>query len=445
MPWRDSGVNSVDFDRIERRQRLTARPFVPESSRIGLAQSRARSRCPELDCLRARLPPGTLAAAEQRALALGVGADRVLITAEIISEDDYVRALAGWLHVPFERLDLPREACPLPDAQFINAAQFGLLPLRVGDAFIYVIAPQAMTARRLVTGAHPLPKDRFRLTSPQRLRQFVLHHGSQALGERAAEALRVTRPELSAAVCPPPVRVAWLGGSAAIGSAAIAFHEPAAVLASAALALTFLAWTTLRLVGAATTWRGWRVLRMPVHDLPIYTIIVALYDEAAALPGLIAALDRLEYPREKLQIILVLEPDDDATQNALAQLDLAAPFEILIAPDRGPRTKPKALNAALALARGTFTAVFDAEDRPAPDQLQRALDAFEAQGDIACVQARLTIDNTRDSWLAALFTAEYAGLLGFSPSSSWSAAPCCRRWCTRCSSRCSAMRWCATT
>src|SRR4029077_12998256 len=182
------------------------------------------------------------------------------------------------------------------------------------------------------------------------------------------------------------------------------------VLVSAVLALTFLAWTTLRLVGAATTWRAWRTLRMPVHDLPIYTVIVALYDEATAVPGLIAALRRLDYPREKLQIILVLEPDDQATQDALTQLTLGPPFEVLIAPDVGPRTKPKALNAALALARGTFTAVFDAEDRPAPDQLHRALDAFGAEGGIACVQARLTIDNTGDGWLARLFTAEYAGL-----------------------------------
>jgi len=255
---------------------VPARPFVPESSRVPLAQSRARSGCPELDCLRARLPPGTLATAEQRALALGIGADRVLIAAGIISEDEYVRALAGWLHVPFERLDLPRDACPLPDTQFIDAAQFGLLPLRSGDAFIYVVAPQVLTARRLVTGAHPLPKDRFRLTSPQRLRQFVLHHGADALGKRAAEALRGARPELSAAVCPPPVRAAWLAGIAAVVSAAIVFHEAASVLTSIVLALTFLAWTALRLGGAATRWRGWRALRMPVHDLPIYTVIVAL-------------------------------------------------------------------------------------------------------------------------------------------------------------------------
>ena len=111
-----------------------------------------------------------------------------------------------------------------------------MLPLRIGDAFIYVVAPQVLTARRLVTGAHPLPKDRFRLTSPQRLRQFVLHHGIDALGFRASEALRVARPELSAAQCPQRARVSWLAGVTVTLTAAIVFHGAAAVLVSAALA-----------------------------------------------------------------------------------------------------------------------------------------------------------------------------------------------------------------
>ena len=90
---------------------------------------------------------------------------------------------------------------------------------------------------------------------------------------------------------------------------------------------------------------------------------------------------------------------------------LGPPFEIVIAPAAGPRTKPKALNAALPFARGTFVAVYDAEDRPEPDQLRLALEAFVAGDErLACVQARLTIDNTADSWLTRLFTAEYAGL-----------------------------------
>ena len=58
-----------------------------------------------------------------------------------------------------------------------------------------------------------------------------------------------------------------------------------------------------------------------------------------------------------------------------------------MAPDRGPRTKPKALNAALLFARGEYTVVYDAEDRPDPDQLFNALECFWRGGDkLACVQ-----------------------------------------------------------
>jgi glycosyltransferase XagB len=395
-------LSTVEFERPpDRRRRAVIRAFVPETSRVALPQSRGRSRCPELDCLRGKLPPGLLATAEQRAIELNIGADRVLIASGHLSEDEYVRALAGWLQVPFERLDVPRAACPLPDDRLIEAAKAGLLPLCVGGTFVYVVAPQILGARHLVAGAHPLPKDRFRLTSPQRLQRFALDHGAAALGERASEALRQERPEFSAAQCPPRIRTAWLGGIAIAASAATLFHDTAGALVSAALALIFLAWAALRVIGAATRWRAWRPLRVATSDLPIYTIVVALYDEARAVPGLVAALRKLAYPVEKLQIIFVLEPNDIPTRQALLQSNLGGPFEILIAPDFGPRTKPKALNAALALARGTFTAVFDAEDRPARDQLYRALDAFLGDGPyVACVQARLTIDNTADGWLA---------------------------------------------
>jgi cellulose synthase/poly-beta-1,6-N-acetylglucosamine synthase-like glycosyltransferase len=85
--------------------------------------------------------------------------------------------------------------------------------------------------------------------------------------------------------------------------------------------------------------------------------------------------------------------------------------QVLIAPATGPQTKPKALNCALPFARGSFTAVFDAEDRPDPGQLRAALDAFRRSGaDVACAQASLCIDNNNnDSWLSRTFAAEYAG------------------------------------
>jgi cellulose synthase/poly-beta-1,6-N-acetylglucosamine synthase-like glycosyltransferase len=373
---------------------------------------RRLSACPELDCVRHRLAPDTIAAVERRALELGVGADRVLIAARAITEDAYVVALAAALRVPYEPLDrLARGACPLTDAQLIDADKNGLLPLEIDGELVWIIAPRGLTARRLIAGTHPIPPRWMRLTSARRLRQFVIRHCGEELAQRAANGLRSVKPELSAASHGRGPSIGWVIAAATLAIVAAAFPRAVAAATSAALAFTFLAWTGLRMLGAVTAWQRWRPTRLWPGELPVYTIIVALYDEADAAAGLIAALGRLDYPPEKLDIKLVLEPDDLRTRAALDTLNLGASFEIIMAPESGPRTKPKALNTALALARGTFTAVFDAEDRPAPDQLHRALDVFLAEGgETACVQARLTVDNTGDGWLARLFTAEYAGL-----------------------------------
>ena len=85
-------------------------------------------------------------------------------------------------------------------------------------------------------------------------------------------------------------------------------------------------------------------------------------------------------------------------------------LRVLVAPAVGPKTKPKALNWALPFARGSFIAVLDAEDRPEPNQIHAALDAFRRCGDdVGCAQASLSIDNDSHSLLSRMFVAEYAG------------------------------------
>src|SRR3712207_8254308 len=57
-------------------------------------------------------------------------------------------------------------------------------------------------------------------------------------------------------------------------------------------------------------------------------------------------------------------------------------------------------NVALPLARGLFTVIYDAEDVPDPGQLRLAVARFAGlPPKVACLQARLIIDNTDDSWL----------------------------------------------
>jgi glycosyltransferase XagB len=365
--------------------------------------------------VRRLLPRHVLAAAEQRALAIGLGADRVLICADAITEDSYATALAAYLGISFEPLDgILRDDCPLSDDRLIEAAAVGLLPLREANGVVWVVAPRSLAARRLA-GLHASAPDylrSFRLTSSARLRRFVSEHTQHALGRRAADGLRRSSPMLSNA--PKGRRTGWIAtfGFALLAMALLANLRVAAVeLFAAALCAIFLAAALLRLVSAAFDDRKRRgFVRVSDDKLPIYTVICPLYREAGVVGKLIAAINALDYPREKLDVKLVVEPDDRATRQALAALDLGPPFEIIVAPRGGPRTKPKALNAALAFAHGSFTVIYDAEDVPEPDQLRRALDVFLAsEKHLACVQAVLTIDNSKDSWLAGMFTAGYAG------------------------------------
>ncbi|MFD1720126.1 glycosyltransferase family 2 protein [Amnibacterium endophyticum] len=144
------------------------------------------------------------------------------------------------------------------------------------------------------------------------------------------------------------------------------------------------------------------------HDWPLYTVLCPIYREAAVLPQFVRAMTDLDYPTDRLQIILLLEEDDLETIGAARRLRLPQHFETLVVPDSLPKTKPKACNEGLRRARGEFTVIFDTEDIPEPDQLKKAVRRFRAsRGDVACLQAPLNFYNPRQNTLTRLFTAEY--------------------------------------
>jgi cellulose synthase/poly-beta-1,6-N-acetylglucosamine synthase-like glycosyltransferase len=154
-----------------------------------------------------------------------------------------------------------------------------------------------------------------------------------------------------------------------------------------------------------------RPRRIPDAELPIYSVLVPLFRERAILPDLVRALSDLDYPAAKLDVMLVLESTDAETRRAAARLELPGFIRVVIVPESLPRTKPKALNYALPLARGDYVVVYDAEDVPEPDQLRGALALFRRGGErLVCVQAQLNIYNPRACWLARQFALEYSAL-----------------------------------
>ncbi len=234
----------------------------------------------------------------------------------------------------------------------------------------------------------------------------------------ALNTLRRARPGMSADILTTRFQrnagVALAVLALALWIAAPRLAEP---LAIAILALPFSFITLLRL---AALWRlrtasgegGHHAPTPPAPSpLPLYTLIVPLYREAGVAAKLIEALARLDYPVDRLQILLVTEADDEATRAALHSSDLARNMRVLAVPAGEPRTKPRALNYALTFATGEIVAVYDAEDVPDPGQLKMAARAFQTSfGDLGCVQARLDIYNPADTFFTRQFTLEYAAL-----------------------------------
>jgi hypothetical protein len=273
-----------------------------------------------------------------------------------------------------------------------------------------VLAPQphelALLRRHLTET--PALAARLRIATPETIRAFLVAARHGALIHYAVNRLARVLPPLSARRLP---HAKGASGTTALVAAALALALLSPVTAAKALALL----STLFFVNCsfwklAAALRRVRPLRLePVFDqkLPDYTVLVPLYREAAITPDLVAHMQRIDYPKSRLQILLIVEADDLETRAAVARHAGSPPFETVVVPPGEPRTKPKALTYALAFARGKLVVVFDAEDRPEPDQLRKAAAAFRERPELGCVQARLTPDN-QGSWYARMFTLEYA-------------------------------------
>ena len=155
-------------------------------------------------------------------------------------------------------------------------------------------------------------------------------------------------------------------------------------------------------------------LTVPESELPFYTILLPAYNEASVIIKLIENLARLEYPASRLEVLLLVEEDDQETLSALHAAHPPPQFKLVLIPHAEPRTKPKALNFGMTLARGEIVAVYDVEDTPDILQLRRAAVAFSRYGpEVACVQAQLSYRNATQNIITRWFTIEYAMWFSF--------------------------------
>ena len=147
----------------------------------------------------------------------------------------------------------------------------------------------------------------------------------------------------------------------------------------------------------AVLWRYWRHRHDRPHpavaraELPVVTVQLPLFNEAAVVERVIDAACGLDWPADRLEVQVLDDSSDDTTERARA---CAAQWRrrgidvvVLHRTDRAG-FKAGALEAATPAAKGAYLAVFDADFVPEPDFLRAVMPHFAARPEVAMVQAR---------------------------------------------------------
>jgi glycosyltransferase XagB len=342
----------------------------------------------------------------------------ILLASGWVKPLDFYRALAEHFHLSFVNLvEHPADATLFQPGRYADYAKHLYLPWRREDGVLW-IATADPTSAKLVADWGNRPDVRFVMTSKFDVIWELQRVAGTAFTRDAVNHLSTFDPERSARVVMTSVqkKVFVLLGLLLMGSLAT-FPLKTAIVFNAALNIflfvsfvfrTLLCWMSCSdHVGLSIGPED--VAALADRDLPLYSILVPMYKEPDVLPILAAALKRMDYPKSKLDIKLVLEEGDTETIEAAKTLALDATFEIVRVPRSQPKTKPKACNYALRLCRGQYVTIYDAEDKPEPDQLKKVVAAFRKLGEgTACIQARLNYFNAEENWLTRMFTLEYS-------------------------------------
>lgn len=344
----------------------------------------------------------------------------ILVSHGAIPEDVLVAALAE-IHqlqrvglADFEPdLDVAR-ALPEPLAQDLQVVPVA----RTTEEFLLAVArPLGREDLARVEGALGRPVRQL-LANRTDLDQLIQRVHAHHYAEIATNLVMETRPEESAHVVVSPTQKAFLVCSV-IAAVLVGVVWPTETLIGL-VALCSLAYLSVSVYKFRLTLRALGThLEYDVSDeelalidertLPVYTILVPLYKEAGIVPRLVRDMNALDYPKTRLDVKLLCEEDDVETIEKIRSMNLAPHFHLVVVPDSLPKTKPKACNYGLQLSRGKYCVIFDAEDRPDPDQLKKAFVTFtRVDRNVACVQAKLNHFNQDQNMLTAWFANEYS-------------------------------------
>jgi cellulose synthase/poly-beta-1,6-N-acetylglucosamine synthase-like glycosyltransferase len=344
---------------------------------------------------------------------------RELIARGLLNEELYYKSLAADLGITFAGKIDPNSLIVLPGHSLATLRKASVIKaLAPGGESLLLSAPDDHQLSVLIRSLRRFPglRDTIRLTAPLILDRALVERLTDDSLREAVFNLRNGTPAFSASQVATGLQ-GFIGGLLLVLVCLFACLYPSiSLLLCHLFASIIFASCVLMRVHATSRFpirEGSELAGKPEGPYPIYTVLVALYREAEVVAQLVSQLMALNWPASRLEIMIACEADDETTIDQLRRTIDPSRIRIIAVPKLGPQTKPRALSFALQAARGEFVAIYDAEDRPHPDQLMEAYGRFQREPmSTACLQAPLVVTNHADGFLARLFSFEYSALFG---------------------------------
>ena len=137
---------------------------------------------------------------------------------------------------------------------------------------------------------------------------------------------------------------------------------------------------------------------------PLVTILIPAHNEEKVISRTVDSMAKLDYPKERLEIIVINDSSNDKTGEILSEKQQIYPWlrVVTISPPLGAKGKSNALNQGLQEAMGEYIVVFDADNTPERVAVRKLIEAIVQDETLGAVVGKFRTRN-RDTNLLTKF------------------------------------------
>lgn len=145
------------------------------------------------------------------------------------------------------------------------------------------------------------------------------------------------------------------------------------------------------------------------EEWPGVSILVPAYNEEIVMAGTLESLLHLDYPRDRMEIIVIDDSSTDRTRRVIEHMMAADRRLKLIAipPGLGGRGKSHALNQGVRYARYELIAVYDADNAPEPQSLRALVGELMQSDHLAATVGKVRTLNRTTNLLTRCINIEF--------------------------------------